>query len=364
MSSFARERLSKYLRLKLADYSSRLKATDLIIRLPCLTASDRDEILAKMYFTSNQSAIVLLLKLLQRRLNWPEQLIQALEDLEHPDLAKGLRTEWNRWNQNQNNIQKEQVKCSVQETSTPTAKVATSQHSSPLAQPSPPEGQQSPPRGQHSTLTQLYSGASLVCSSMNEQDLSKPGPLVSSCQDLDCPTGLAIVSKDTPYSGDSGRLEISKSLTGPGSGSAPGACSLPPPETEHGTAGVPGRVSSIVQVLVPTLGAETIADPLLCEEVGGTLHLSNELISHNEPEENTYLSSCPSSLENPMENTYLSSCPSSLENPMENTYLSSCPSSLENQEVLHHELHLSEDASIQNNDDPDLEPQGVRLICF
>ncbi|KAL0969538.1 hypothetical protein UPYG_G00228610 [Umbra pygmaea] len=137
---------------------------------------------------------------------------------------------------------------------------------------------------------------------MNEQDLSKPGPLVSSCQDLDCPTGLAIVSKDTPYSGDSGRLEISKSLT----------------------------------------GAETITDPLLCEEVGGALHLGNELISHNEPEENTYLSSCPSSLEN----------------PMENTYLSSCPSLLENQEVLHHELHLSEDASIQNNDGQTLSLRG------
>ncbi|KAL0969537.1 hypothetical protein UPYG_G00228600 [Umbra pygmaea] len=100
MSSFARDRLSKYLRLKLADYSSRLKATDLITHLPCLTASDRDEISAKKDFAGNYSAIVLLLDLLQKRLNWPEQLIQALEDVEHPDLAEGLRTEWNRWNQN------------------------------------------------------------------------------------------------------------------------------------------------------------------------------------------------------------------------------------------------------------------------
>ncbi|KAK6304919.1 hypothetical protein J4Q44_G00255050 [Coregonus suidteri] len=81
-------------------YVKRVKATDLMPNLPCLTPSDREEIQAKKDSISNGVAMQLLLDYVQKRMNWPEELISALEALEHQDLADELRAEWNKHNQN------------------------------------------------------------------------------------------------------------------------------------------------------------------------------------------------------------------------------------------------------------------------
>ncbi|KAJ7988867.1 hypothetical protein DPEC_G00313640 [Dallia pectoralis] len=101
MSSFAKDKLSLHLRGKLGVFATRLKATDLLQHLPCLTRSDREEIMAKKDFSGNFTALQLLLDYLQMRLDWPDQLINALDNSEHPDLADDLRVEWNKWNQPQ-----------------------------------------------------------------------------------------------------------------------------------------------------------------------------------------------------------------------------------------------------------------------
>ncbi|KAK6306808.1 hypothetical protein J4Q44_G00219560 [Coregonus suidteri] len=100
MSLFAREKLSMHLRHRMGVFVSRVKATELMANLPCLTPSDREEIQAKKDFSGNYAAIQLLLDYVQKRMNWPEELISALVVLEHQDLADELRAEWNKHNQN------------------------------------------------------------------------------------------------------------------------------------------------------------------------------------------------------------------------------------------------------------------------
>ncbi|XP_064784875.1 mitochondrial antiviral-signaling protein isoform X1 [Oncorhynchus masou masou] len=100
MSSFTREKLSLHLRRRMAVFVSRVKATELMANLPCLTPSDKEEIQAKKDFSGNYAAMQLLLDYVQKRMNWPEELMSALELLEHQDLADELRAEWNKHNQN------------------------------------------------------------------------------------------------------------------------------------------------------------------------------------------------------------------------------------------------------------------------
>ncbi|XP_013986169.1 interferon promoter stimulating protein 1 isoform X1 [Salmo salar] len=100
MSSFSREKLSLHLRRRMGVFVTRVKATELIIYLPCLTPSDKEEILAKKDFSGNYAAMQLLLDYVQKRMNWPEELMSALEMLEHQDLADELKAEWNKHNQN------------------------------------------------------------------------------------------------------------------------------------------------------------------------------------------------------------------------------------------------------------------------
>ncbi|XP_071223048.1 calphotin-like [Salvelinus alpinus] len=100
MSSFTREKLSLHLRRRMGVFVSRVKATELMANLPCLTLSDKEEIQAKKDFSGNYAAMQLLLDYVQKRMNWPEELITGLETLEHQDLAEELRAEWNKHNQN------------------------------------------------------------------------------------------------------------------------------------------------------------------------------------------------------------------------------------------------------------------------
>uniref|UniRef100_A0A4W5KT59 Mitochondrial antiviral-signaling protein n=1 Tax=Hucho hucho TaxID=62062 RepID=A0A4W5KT59_9TELE len=93
-SSFAREKLSLHLRHRMAVFVSRVRATELMANLPCLTLSDKEEIQAKKDFSGNYAAMQLLLDYVQKRMNWPEELMSALEVLEHQDLAEDLRAEW------------------------------------------------------------------------------------------------------------------------------------------------------------------------------------------------------------------------------------------------------------------------------
>nr|CAZ27722.1 mitochondria antiviral signalling protein [Oncorhynchus mykiss] len=100
MSSFTRDKLSLHLRRRMGVFVSRVKATELMANLPCLTLSDKEEIQAKKDFSGNYAAMQLLLDYVQKRMNWPEELMSALELLEHQDLADELRAEWNKHNQN------------------------------------------------------------------------------------------------------------------------------------------------------------------------------------------------------------------------------------------------------------------------
>ncbi|XP_070971556.1 mitochondrial antiviral-signaling protein-like [Oncorhynchus clarkii lewisi] len=100
MSSFTRDKLSLHLRRRMGVFVSRVKATELMANLPCLTPSDKEEIQAKKDFSGNYAAMQLLLDYVQKRMNWPEELMSALELLEHQDLADELRAEWNKHNQN------------------------------------------------------------------------------------------------------------------------------------------------------------------------------------------------------------------------------------------------------------------------
>ncbi|XP_045579754.1 mucin-6 isoform X2 [Salmo salar] len=60
---------------------------------------DQEEIQAVKNCIGNSSAMQILLDCVQKRMNWPEELMSALEVLEHQDLADERRAEWNKHNQ-------------------------------------------------------------------------------------------------------------------------------------------------------------------------------------------------------------------------------------------------------------------------
>uniref|UniRef100_A0AAZ3QSI6 Mitochondrial antiviral-signaling protein n=1 Tax=Oncorhynchus tshawytscha TaxID=74940 RepID=A0AAZ3QSI6_ONCTS len=100
--SFTRDKLSLHLRNRMREFVKRVKATELMTNLPCLTQSDREEIQAMKNCVGNSAAMQILLDYVQKRMNWPEELISALEVVEHQDLADELRAEWTKHNQTSN----------------------------------------------------------------------------------------------------------------------------------------------------------------------------------------------------------------------------------------------------------------------
>ncbi|CAB1335723.1 unnamed protein product [Coregonus sp. 'balchen'] len=184
----------------------------------------------------------------------------------------------------------------VQDTTPPTAKVTTF-HQKPVEDSDPTatqvtEDDQSRPA---TAPAPVDTTPGQVCPSMGEEnwELSKPEVLLSENQ---------------PYSGGSWRLQMDS-----------GSVSGPEPELAAVTASTtPVTSPDVVPEPAPEpLSSVPGARPLPCQENGVPEELE-EPLSHNEPEENTYHSPCLSSLGD--------------------------------QEVLVNVVHVSEDASIQNND--------------
>uniref|UniRef100_A0A8C6T2A2 Caspase recruitment domain-containing protein n=1 Tax=Neogobius melanostomus TaxID=47308 RepID=A0A8C6T2A2_9GOBI len=70
---------------------------EIIVFLPCLTEHDRYEAIETKNDSSGKyEAMKLLLSLMKRRENWPEQFIAALEECEHRTMAHEIRGEYNK----------------------------------------------------------------------------------------------------------------------------------------------------------------------------------------------------------------------------------------------------------------------------
>ncbi|XP_048853002.1 mitochondrial antiviral-signaling protein-like isoform X3 [Brienomyrus brachyistius] len=83
-----------YIRRNLARFVTIVKSTEIMVHLPCLTQSDRDEITAKRESRGNYDAMERLLDCLKRRENWPDDLIEALRSCEQWELASELEKEY------------------------------------------------------------------------------------------------------------------------------------------------------------------------------------------------------------------------------------------------------------------------------
>ncbi|KAG7334181.1 hypothetical protein KOW79_002588 [Hemibagrus wyckioides] len=78
---------NEVIRKMMAELATNVKVREIIVHLPCLTISDREEIDAKRETSGNYNAMVLLLDSLRRRENWPDQFILALKNCEQWTLA-------------------------------------------------------------------------------------------------------------------------------------------------------------------------------------------------------------------------------------------------------------------------------------
>ncbi|XP_077477942.1 uncharacterized protein LOC144090361 [Stigmatopora argus] len=93
--SYAGDKLyDGYLRTNMPTIVTKVKAREIVVHLPCLTAHDRECIEAKRETCGNYDAMALLLDCLKRRSSWPEQFIQALEKCEYSTIAADVRAEY------------------------------------------------------------------------------------------------------------------------------------------------------------------------------------------------------------------------------------------------------------------------------
>uniref|UniRef100_A0A8C2ZS60 Mitochondrial antiviral-signaling protein n=1 Tax=Cyclopterus lumpus TaxID=8103 RepID=A0A8C2ZS60_CYCLU len=242
--SFINDKLyNGYLRQNMGAIVSKVKVREIIIHLPCLTPHDQETIEAKREMCGNYNSMVLLLDCLKRRENWPQQFIDALEACEQTTLAAEIRAEYNM-------LRGSNSKSSGQAAVAPPAEL-DARASAPLETPvqpqvpeavSPPEPVPEPPQ---STQVEVA-----------------PGQLISiNPPNNGSPTVVAPSAPVQPYSGDSGRLEVSDSV----------------PDTVTSTQ--PPSCSAFSSTTVSTASA------LPCQENGISLN-------HNEPEENHYESPC------------------------------------------------------------------------
>ncbi|XP_060728252.1 mitochondrial antiviral-signaling protein [Tachysurus vachellii] len=84
------------IRKMMADLSTKVKVREIIVYLPCLTISDREEIEAKRDTAGNYCAMSVLIDNLRRRENWPSEFISALKKCEQRDLADRISKDYDR----------------------------------------------------------------------------------------------------------------------------------------------------------------------------------------------------------------------------------------------------------------------------
>ncbi|KAA0717723.1 hypothetical protein E1301_Tti020854 [Triplophysa tibetana] len=95
--TYASDRLyDEVIRRNLGLYTEKVKASEILPFLPCLTITDREEVEAKIISAGNSAAVQILLGNLRRRGNWPEDLINALMRFDHTTLADQLRDAYDR----------------------------------------------------------------------------------------------------------------------------------------------------------------------------------------------------------------------------------------------------------------------------
>ncbi|KAI7805950.1 mitochondrial antiviral signaling protein [Triplophysa rosa] len=95
--TYASDRLyNEVIRWNLGRYTEIVKVSEILLYLPCLTLTDREEVEARNTSTGNSAAVQMLLSNLRRRENWPEEFIAALQRCEHRTLADQLSDAYNR----------------------------------------------------------------------------------------------------------------------------------------------------------------------------------------------------------------------------------------------------------------------------
>ncbi|XP_073690229.1 mitochondrial antiviral-signaling protein [Garra rufa] len=95
--SFTREQFyNEAIRPNLARFSSEVKVKEILLHLPCLTLSDREEVEAKKDMSGNFTAMQTLLDNLRRREKWPDQFITALRNCECRELADEMNAIYDR----------------------------------------------------------------------------------------------------------------------------------------------------------------------------------------------------------------------------------------------------------------------------
>ncbi|KAL2098770.1 hypothetical protein ACEWY4_005250 [Coilia grayii] len=117
---YASDKLEKgFLRQNRPRIAREVKATDMLLHLPCLTTSDMEEVEAAFTTKGNIYAMGTLLSNLVRRQNWPEHFIRALEECEHPTLAQEMSDAYEALKQPSNQKQKTASPSTRQATATP-----------------------------------------------------------------------------------------------------------------------------------------------------------------------------------------------------------------------------------------------------
>ncbi|XP_056617373.1 mitochondrial antiviral-signaling protein [Triplophysa dalaica] len=95
--TYASDRLyNEAIRRNLGHYATIVKVKEIMLHLPCLTLTDREEVEAKKDSTGNYAAVQMLLDNMRRRENWPEEFIAALRLCEHRKLADELSDAYDR----------------------------------------------------------------------------------------------------------------------------------------------------------------------------------------------------------------------------------------------------------------------------
>ncbi|KAK6493449.1 hypothetical protein HHUSO_G3040 [Huso huso] len=95
--SFVSDKLyNDYIRPNMYRYVERIRATQVLSFISCLTDMDKEEINARNDMCGNHVAMQKFFDCLKRRRNWPSEFIKALKRLEQDDLASELEREYTR----------------------------------------------------------------------------------------------------------------------------------------------------------------------------------------------------------------------------------------------------------------------------